>query len=56
MQLVLIDESDRQWRLDEHTREVGRRGIAAARDILRKAARPDDDAASETTHDVPHAA
>jgi hypothetical protein len=29
-----IDE-DRDWRLDEHTREVGRRGIAAARARLR---------------------
>ena len=36
-QLVLIDVST-DWRLDEHTREVGRRGIAEARDILEKAA------------------
>ncbi|HKY14095.1 MAG TPA: hypothetical protein VJM33_04165 [Microthrixaceae bacterium] len=35
VQLILIDESDRDWRLDDHTREVGRRGIAAARDVLR---------------------
>jgi hypothetical protein len=26
---------DAEWRLDEHTREVGRRGIAAARARLR---------------------
>ena len=29
-----VDE-DRNWRLDEHTREIGRRGIAAARAHLR---------------------
>jgi len=28
---------DREWRLDAHTREVGRRGIAAARAHLRSA-------------------
>lgn len=28
----------RDWQLDEHTREVGRRGIAAARAHLRNAA------------------
>jgi hypothetical protein len=31
-----VDE-DRDWRLDEHTREVGRRGIATARARLRSA-------------------
>jgi len=29
---------DRDWRLDEHTRQVGRQGIAAARAHLRSAA------------------
>ena len=28
-------DEDRDWRLDAHTREVGRRGIAAARANLR---------------------
>jgi hypothetical protein len=35
VQLVLIDEAERDWRLDDETREIGRRGIAAAREILR---------------------
>jgi len=30
-------EADAEWRLDEHTREVGRRGIAEARARLRTA-------------------
>jgi len=33
-----------EWRLDEHTREVGRRGIAAAREALRSSARGTRDA------------
>jgi len=28
-------DSDAEWRLDEHTRDIGRRGIAAARARLR---------------------
>ena len=40
-QLVLLDdnEDDRftYRRLDEHTREVGRRGVASAREALRRA-------------------
>ena len=55
MQLVLIDETERQWRLDDRTREVGRRGIAAARDVLRKAARREDEA-DEADHGVRRAA
>lgn len=38
LQLVLIEERGGDYRLDEHTREIGRRGIAAARQTLRKAA------------------
>jgi hypothetical protein len=30
---------DEAWRLDERTREVGRRGVESARDALREAAR-----------------
>ncbi|MCA1690895.1 MAG: hypothetical protein LC733_01370 [Actinobacteria bacterium] len=37
-QLVLLDDDDRQWRLDEPTRDVGRRGVALARAALRQAA------------------
>lgn len=37
-QLALIEERDVDYRLDERTREIGRRGIAAARDKLRAAA------------------
>jgi len=41
-QLVLLEnnEADRfaYRRLDEHTREVGRRGVASAREALRRAA------------------
>jgi hypothetical protein len=40
-QLVLIEERDADYRLDERTREIGRRGIAAAREALRRAAAAD---------------
>ena len=36
-QLLLLRSDDRPWSLDEHTREVGRRGIAEARAALRAA-------------------
>lgn len=38
-QLVLIDSTSVDWRLDEHTKEIGRLGIAAAREALADAAR-----------------
>jgi hypothetical protein len=41
-QLVLIDTDHvdhDHWRLDDHTRELGRRGVAQARQALRRAAR-----------------
>ncbi len=34
-QLALIEERGADYRLDDRTREVGRRGIAAARQALR---------------------
>jgi hypothetical protein len=35
LQLALRLESDEDdWRIDEHTREVGRRGVAEARRVL----------------------
>ena len=36
-QLILIEERQPDWRLDEHTREVGRAGVAQARAALREA-------------------
>jgi len=35
-QLVLIEERGADYRLDDRTREIGRRGIAAARETLRR--------------------
>lgn len=37
-QLVLIEERGADYRLDERTREIGRRGVAAARKALKKSA------------------
>ncbi len=36
-QLALLEDDDRQWQLDERTREIGRRGEALAREALRQA-------------------
>ncbi|MEA2716354.1 MAG: hypothetical protein QOI99_671 [Actinomycetota bacterium] len=36
-QLHLLRSDDRPWRLDDHTREVGRRGIEEARAALHAA-------------------
>jgi hypothetical protein len=36
-QLVLIETREREWKLDEHTREAGREGIRQAREELRRA-------------------
>ena len=38
-QLVLIEHEKSDWRLDERTREVGRKGLAEAREALREATR-----------------
>lgn len=38
-QLVLIDAKDADWRLDEHTKELGLQGIAEARKALAAATR-----------------
>jgi len=38
-QLALLDDTSTVWRLDEHTRAVGRHGIAQAREALRRAER-----------------
>jgi hypothetical protein len=34
-QLALLEADEAPWRLDPHTREVGRRGVAEARQALR---------------------
>jgi hypothetical protein len=36
-QLVLIERSEADFHLDERTREMGRLGVAAAREALRRA-------------------
>jgi hypothetical protein len=36
-QLVLISPSEVDWRLDEQTKQVGRRGVGAARAALQQA-------------------
>lgn len=36
-QLALLDIKKKDWKLDDRTREVGRQGIAAAREALRQA-------------------
>jgi hypothetical protein len=33
---IVLDESPHDWILDEETREVGRRGVAEAREILNR--------------------
>lgn len=38
-QLILLDQRADTWRLDDRTIEVGRKGIAEARAVLKEAAR-----------------
>jgi hypothetical protein len=40
-QLVLLDSGRRSWKLDRQTREIGKRGVAQAREALRRAGTPD---------------
>ncbi len=42
---LVIDESPTPWRLDDTTREIGRRGVARAREVLRTRPGPLDHAA-----------
>ncbi len=51
-QLALLEDTSAVWRLDEHTREVGRQGIARAREALRRA----DDAKREAPSDAERSA
>lgn len=52
-QLVLINtDNESDWRLDDHTVEVGLRGVAAAREVLRQhrlARRPVDPTTPDAT-------
>jgi hypothetical protein len=36
-QLLLLDSTSPSWKLDRRTREIGRRGVAEAREALRRA-------------------
>ena len=37
----MADDHENDWRLDEHTREIGRQGLAEARQALAQARRRD---------------
>lgn len=39
-QLTLV-ETPRAWKLDQRTREIGRKGVADAREALRRAGSPE---------------
>lgn len=41
-QLLLLDTNASSWKLDRKTREIGRRGVAEAREALRRAASGND--------------
>ena len=38
-QLILLEDRAPDWRIDDRTREIGRKGIAEARAALREALR-----------------
>jgi hypothetical protein len=38
-QLILLNDQKADWRIDDRTKEIGRKGIADARAVLRDAAR-----------------
>jgi hypothetical protein len=40
-QLILLRPAERPWRLDDHTREIGRRGVEEARAALRRGSAAD---------------
>ena len=54
-QLVLLHVSDADWRLDEQTRETGRRGVAEARAILMRAVEREHAAAADRPEAKPAA-
>lgn len=53
MQLVLLDDTQRSWKMDERTRELGKRGVSEAHEALRAVPRRSDDEV-DVAH--PHAA
>lgn len=48
-QLRLLDATDVNWKLDERTKEIGRRGLARARAAMQATAPRLADAADEAT-------
>lgn len=48
-QLRLLDATDVNWKLDERTKEIGRRGLARARAAMRSTAPRLAEAADEAT-------
>ena len=46
-QLILLEAPDEPWRLDEQTREIGRRGVARAREALRQVEQAEREARAE---------
>ncbi|MFP3906031.1 MAG: hypothetical protein ACLFRV_01630 [Acidimicrobiales bacterium] len=59
-QLALITDDEsataRDWRLDDHTRQIGRKGVAAAREALRAALADHHDRDRRDGHGPPAAA
>lgn len=49
-QLVLIEVSGADWRLDDRTKEIGRQGVRHAREALQVALREARDAGSDRGH------
>lgn len=49
VQLALLEGPEPVWRLDDHTREVGRQGVAAARAVLRRSIASDPGTDAETS-------
>jgi hypothetical protein len=48
-QLLLLDTSSPSWKLDRQTREIGRRGVAEAREVLRRANGPSSRSTAQRT-------
>ena len=46
-QLVLLERDESDFRLDSHTREIGRAGVAEARRVLREVVRAATERAEE---------
>jgi hypothetical protein len=47
-QLALIESNGADWRLDDRTKDIGRKGVAAARAALEQAGREAMDQAERT--------